>query len=60
MKKDKDEKIVKKYQKKPIRSKLIKKIESKDNSKIFGSTFTSNFNSVNKMKRKIIMILRKI
>ena len=54
MKKDKDEKIVKKYQKKPIRSKLIKKIESKDNSKIFGSTFTSNFNSVNKAANKLL------
>ena len=54
MKKEKDENISKKFQKKPIKSKLIKKIQTKDNSKLFGSTFSSNFTSVNRVANKLL------
>ena len=54
MKKEVDENISKKFKKKPKNIQLMKKEESKDNSKIFGSTFTNNFTSVNKMSNRLL------
>ena len=55
MKKEKDIKLARNLKKDNIRTKLLKKIEQKnDNSKLFGSTFTSDFNSINKGTRNTI------
>ena len=54
MKKEKDE-LLKKINKKSIRKQLIKNFENDDdNSKIFGSTFTSNFHTNNKNSNNLL------
>ena len=54
MKKEKDE-ILKKINKKSLRIKLMKNFENNDdNSKIFGSTFTSNFHTNNKNSNTLL------
>ena len=54
MKKDVEENISKKFKKKPKNMQLMKKAEIKDNSKIFGSTFSNNFTSVNKVTNRLL------
>ena len=54
MKKDVEENISKKFKKKPKNMQLMKKAETKDNSKIFGSTFSNNFTSVNKVTNRLL------
>ena len=54
MKKEKDE-ILKRINKKSLRIKLMKNFENNDdNSKIFGSTFTSNFHTNNKNSNALL------
>ena len=54
MKKDVEENISKKFKKKPKNMQLMKKAETKDNTKIFGSTFSNNFSSVNKATNHLL------
>ena len=54
MKKDVEENITKKFKKKPKNFQLMKKTETKDNSKLFGSTFSNNFTSVNKVTNRLL------
>ena len=53
MKKEKEENISKKFRKKPIKIQLNKKLDTKDNSKIFNSTFSNNFTSINKESNRL-------
>ena len=54
MKKDVDDNITKKFKKRPKNIQLMKKIDTKDNSKIFGSTFSNNFTSINKVTNHLL------
>ena len=55
MKKEKEEKPSRNIKKTNIRTKLLKDFEQKNNnSKLFGSTFTSNFSSINKASNNLI------
>ena len=53
MKKDVDDNITKKFKKRPKNIQLMKKTDTKDNSKIFGSTFSNNFTSINKVTNRL-------
>ena len=53
MKKDLDDNITKKFKKRPKNIQLMKKTDTKDNSKIFGSTFSNNFTSINKVTNRL-------
>ena len=54
MKKDVDDNITKKFKKRPKNIQLMKKTDTKDNSKIFGSTFSNNFTSINKVTNRLL------
>ena len=54
MKKDLDDNITKKFKKRPKNIQLMKKTDTKDNSKIFGSTFSNNFTSINKVTNRLL------
>ena len=54
MKKEIDENISKKFKKNQIKMHLNKKSDLKDNSSIFGRTFTNNFNSINKESNHLL------
>ena len=54
MKKDLDDNITKKFKKRPKNIQLMKKTDTKDNSKIFGSTFSNNFTSINKVTNHLL------
>ena len=54
MKKDVDDNITKKFKKRPKNIQLMKKTDTKDNSKIFGSTFSNNFTSINKVTNHLL------
>ena len=54
MKKDVDDNIAKKFKKRPKNIQLMKKTDTKDNSKIFGSTFSNNFTSINKVTNRLL------
>ena len=54
MKKDLDDNITKKFKKRPKNIQLMKKTDTKDNSKIFRSTFSNNFTSINKVTNRLL------
>ena len=54
MKKDVDDNITKKFKKRPKNIQLMKKTDTKDNSKIFESTFSNNFTSINKVTNRLL------
>ena len=54
MKKDLDDNITKKFKKRPKNIQLMKKTDTKENSKIFGSTFSNNFTSINKVTNRLL------
>ena len=54
MKKDVDDNITKKFKKRPKNIQLMKKTDTKDNSKIFRSTFSNNFTSINKVTNRLL------
>ena len=54
MKKEKEENKPKKFKKKPIKIQLMNNYEKDKNAKLFGSTFTNSFHSINKITNNLL------